>query len=121
MYRGDQIRNEANELVLYADTATTLTALIALNLALFYGSCEEGRYGLVVKTHPHASDPGSIPAATLGGQAGHHPTPLAGKLWQEFLSVKLRQLGGVESELYPSIGCFDAMVIHCFSTYMLMI
>lgn len=37
VYRGDQSRNESNELVLYADTATTPTALVALNLALFYG------------------------------------------------------------------------------------
>ena len=36
MYRGDLIRNESDELVLYADTATTPTALVALNLALFY-------------------------------------------------------------------------------------
>ena len=32
--------------------------------------------------------------------------PLAGKLWQEFLSAKLRMLGGVESELYPSNWIF---------------
>ena len=37
---GDLIRNESDEIVLYADTATTPTALTALNLALFFGSCE---------------------------------------------------------------------------------
>ena len=46
MYRGDQIRNEANELVLYADTATTPTALVALNLALFYGRCQHNAISL---------------------------------------------------------------------------
>ena len=40
VYRGDLIRNESDELVLYADTATTPTALVALNVALFYGACE---------------------------------------------------------------------------------
>ena len=40
MYRGDLTKNEADEIVLYADTATTPTAFVALNLALFYGSCE---------------------------------------------------------------------------------
>ena len=46
VYRGDQVRNEANELVLYAGTAATPTALVALNLALFYGSCENNAISL---------------------------------------------------------------------------
>ena len=37
VYRGDQIRNEENQLVLFEETATTPTALAALNLALWFG------------------------------------------------------------------------------------
>ena len=39
VYRGDLIKNESDEIVLYADTATTPTALVALNLA----HCSLGR------------------------------------------------------------------------------
>ena len=46
VYRGDLIRNESDELVLYADTAATPTALVALNLALFFGSCEHNSISL---------------------------------------------------------------------------
>ena len=40
------IRNEADEIVLYADTATTPTALAELNLALFFGSCKHNSISL---------------------------------------------------------------------------
>ena len=40
VYRGDLIKHEAGEIVLYAVTATTPTALVPLDLVLFYGSCE---------------------------------------------------------------------------------
>ena len=46
VYRGDLIRNESDEIVLYADTATTPTALTALNLTLFFGSCEHNLISL---------------------------------------------------------------------------
>ena len=36
----------------------------------------EGRYGLVDKTHPLMRQTrAQYPGATLGGQAGHYPTP----------------------------------------------
>ena len=36
----------------------------------------EGRYGLVDKTHPSLRQTrAQYPGATLGGQAGHYPTP----------------------------------------------
>ena len=128
VYRGDQIRNEANELVLYADTATTPTALVALNLALFYGSCENNAISLSDAVQAFLQAPieeetwiiipyelwldewktkypkdTKLVVRLLRSLYGH---PLAGKLWQEFLSKKLRQLGGVESELYPSNWLF---------------
>ena len=46
VYRGYLIRNESDEIVLYADTATTPTALTALNLALFFGICEHNLISL---------------------------------------------------------------------------
>ena len=128
VYRGHQIRNEANELVVYADTATTPTALVALNLALFYGSCENNAISLSdavqsflqapieedtwiiipyelwldewKKTYPSDTE---LVVRLLRLLHGHS---LAGKLWQEFLSKKLRQLSGVEPELYPSNWLF---------------
>eukprot|EP00435_Cladocopium_sp_Y103_P048465 s1082_g14.t1 len=119
VYRGDQIRNESNELVLYADTATTPTALVALNLALFYGSCEHNAVSLsdaiqaflqapieeetwIIMPYElwldewkkkYSSDT-KLVVRLLRSLYGH---PLAGKLWQEFLSGKLRQLGGESS------------------------
>ena len=110
--------------MLYADTATTPTALVALNLALFYGSCvplsdaiqaflqapiEEETWIIIPyelwldewkKIYPKDT---KLVVRLLRSLYGH---PLAGKLWQEFLSKKLRQLGGVESELYPSNWLF---------------
>lgn len=128
VYRGDQIRNESNELVLYADTATTPTALVALNLALFYGSCEYNAISLSDAIQAFLQAPieeetwiiipyelwldewkkiypkdTKLVVRLLRSLYGH---PLAGKLWQEFLSKKLRQLGGVESELYLSNWLF---------------
>ena len=128
IYRGDQIRNEANELVLYADTATTPTALVALNLALFYGSCQHNAISLSDAVQAFLQSPieeetwiiipyelwlddwkkkcprdTKLVVRLLRSLYGH---PLAGKLWQEFLSAKLRMLGGVESELYPSNWIF---------------
>ena len=127
--RGDLIRNEADEIVLYADTATTPTALVALNLALFFGSCENNTTSLSDAVQAFLQAPieeetwvivpyelwlegwkTKYPKETklvvrlLRSLYGH---PLAGKLWQEFLSVKLRQLGGIESELYPSNWFFQ--------------
>ena len=46
VYRGDLIKNGSDEIVLYADTATTPTALVALNLALFFRSCEHNSISL---------------------------------------------------------------------------
>ena len=108
VYRGDQIRNESNELVLYADTATTPTALVALNLALFYGSCEYNAISLSDAIQAFLQAPieeetwiiipyelwfdewkkispkdTKLVVRLLRSLYGH---PLAGKLWQEFLS-----------------------------------
>ena len=129
VYRGDLIRNEADEIVLYADTATTPTALVALNLALFFGSCENNTTSLSDAVQAFLQAPieeetwvivpyelwleswkTKYPKETklvvrlLRSLYGH---PLAGKLWQEFLSAKLRQLGGIESELCPSNWVFQ--------------
>lgn len=46
VYRGDLIRNESDELALNADTATTPTALVVLNVALFFGACERNTMSL---------------------------------------------------------------------------
>lgn len=108
--------------MLYADTATAPTALEALNLALCYGSCEHNTislsdavqaflqapieeqtwvivpYELWLKEWKYPKDVKLVVRLlrSLYGQ------PLAGKLWQAFLSDKLKETGGIESELYPS-------------------
>lgn len=41
VYRGDQVRDEDNNLTLFDQTATTPTSLIALNAAFWY-SCLKG-------------------------------------------------------------------------------
>ena len=124
VYRGDLIRNESDELVLYADTATTPTALVALNLALFFGSCEHNSISLSDAIQAFLQAPleeetwvlvpfelwldswkskyskgTKLVVRLLKSLYGH---PLAGKLWQSYLSERLVKLGGVESELYPS-------------------
>lgn len=121
-------RNESDEIVLDAGTATTPTALTALNLALFFGSCERNSitlsdavqaflqafleeetwvlfpYELWLDSWKTKRPRGSkLLVRLLKSLYGH---PLAGKLWQEFLSTKLKKPGGVESELYPSNWLF---------------
>ena len=124
VYRGDLIKNESDELVLYADTATTPTSLVALNLALFFGTCKDNTISLSDAVQAFLQAPleeetwvlvpfelwldswkTKYPRGTklvvrlLKSLYGH---PLAGKLWQSYLSERLAKLGGVESELYPS-------------------
>ena len=124
VYRGDLIRNESDELVLYADTATTPTALVALNLALFFGACEHNSISLSDAVQAFLQAPleeetwvlvpfelwldnwktqypkgSKLCVRLLKSLYGH---PLAGKLWQSYLSERLTKLGGVESEIYPS-------------------
>ena len=41
MYRGDQVRDQDNNLLLFDQTATTPTSLIALNAAIWY-ACRKG-------------------------------------------------------------------------------
>ncbi len=41
MYRGDKILDSDNNLLLFPETATTPTALIALNIAIWYACLEE--------------------------------------------------------------------------------
>ena len=57
----------------------------------------EGRYGLVDKTHPSCilmhQTRIQYPGATLGGQAGHYPTPaVKGISWARVWSVKTLSL-----------------------------
>ena len=141
VYRGDLIRNESDELVLYADTATTPTALVALNLALFYGTCENNAISLSDAVQAFLQAPleeetwvlvpfelwldswkATYPRGTklvvrlLKSLYGH---PLAGKLRQSYLSERLAKLGGVESELYPPIQLvLPTQRAHPFAKYL---
>ena len=137
------IRNEADEIVLYADTATTPTALTALNLALFFGSCEHNSislsdavqaflqapleeetwvlvpYELWLDSWKHQYSRGTkLVVRLLKSLYGH---PLAGKLWQQYLADRLTRMGGVESALYPSNWFFADKGGFFYSTYMLTI
>ena len=128
VYRGDLIRNESDELVLFADTATTPTALVALNIALFYGcmkdcaiSCADAIQAFLqapledetwvvlpeelwlCSWHQRFAKGSKLAVRLLKSLYGH---PLAGRLWQEHLATRLAALGGVELEQYPSNWVF---------------
>ena len=134
VYRGDLIRNESDEIVLYADTATTPTALVALSLALFFGSCENNSISLSDAVQAFLQAPiaeetwvlvpyelwleswktqyaqgTKLVVRLLRSLYGH---PLAGKWWQSYLSERLTRLGGVSLNCIQAIGSSDAVVAH---------
>ena len=128
VYRGDKIYDELGNLVQFTDTATNPTAITALNLALWF-SClpgntvsasdavqaflqavlpEETWVALppelwLEEWHSRFKKGDRVVVKLNKSLYGH---PLAGKLWEDHLRAKLKELGGTELESYPSNWLF---------------
>ena len=128
VYRGDYITDESHNIVLFEETATTPTALTALNLTLWFGclkkhttTCSDAVQAFLqapLSEETWAILPwelwtpsmrekfpatAKIAVKLLKSLYGH---PLAGRLWQDHLAAALEALGGVEVAEHPSNWLF---------------
>ena len=128
VYRGDKIYDELGNLVQFTDTATNPTAITALNVALWF-SCMPGNTAsssdavqaflqsdlpeetwvalppeLWLDKWHHQFKKGDRVVVRLRKSLYGHP--LAGKLWEDHLSARLKELGGTELQSYPSNWVF---------------
>ena len=126
VYRGDQVRDQVNNLLLFDQTATTPTSLVALNVAL-WNACRKGnaascadamqaflqseldtndRTYVVIPVEMWLDEwrsmfePGSKLVVQLRKSLYGHPK--AGRWWQDRLDLRLRNLGAQEMPMYPS-------------------
>ncbi|CAE7214446.1 unnamed protein product, partial [Symbiodinium sp. KB8] len=128
VYRGDKIYDELGNLVQFTDTATNPTAITALNVALWF-ACMPGNTASssdaiqaflqsvlpeetwvalppelwLDKWHRQFKKGDRVVVRLKKSLYGH---PLAGKLWEEHLSARLKELGGTELQSYPSNWVF---------------
>ncbi|CAE6921679.1 RE1 [Symbiodinium sp. CCMP2592] len=128
VYRGDKIYDELGNLVQFTDTATNPTAITALNVALWF-ACMPGNTASssdaiqaflqsvlpeetwvalppelwLEEWHQRFKKGDRVVVRLRKSLYGH---PLAGKLWEERLASKLRELGGKELQSYPSNWVF---------------
>jgi hypothetical protein len=126
VYRGDQVRDQDNNLLLFDQTATTPTSLIALNAAIWYAcrkghaaSCSDAIQAFLQSELDDSDltyviipvelwldewhtrfDPGTRLAVRLKKSLYGHPK--AGRWWQDHLDRRLRALGAEEMPMYPS-------------------
>ena len=126
VYRGDMVRDQFSNVVLFEQTATTPTSLVALNAAIWY-ACRKGNaascsdaiqaflqsklddddYTYVIipvelwldEWHSMFA-PGTKLAVRLKKSLYGHPK--AGRWWQDHLDRQLRSLGAQEMPMYPS-------------------
>ncbi|CAE7436520.1 unnamed protein product, partial [Symbiodinium sp. CCMP2592] len=129
VYRGDKIYDELGNLVQFTDTATNPTAITALNVALWF-ACMPGNTASssdaiqaflqsvlpeetwvalppelwLEEWHQRFKKGDRVVVRLRKSLYGH---PLAGKLWEEHLASKLRELGGKELQSYPSNWDFE--------------
>ena len=128
VYRGDYITDESHNIVFFEETATTPTALTALNLTLWFGclkehtiTCSDAVQAFLQAPLPEETwailpyelwtpsirekfpATAKVAVRLLKSLYGH---PLAGRLWQEHLSAALTALGGVEVAEHPSNWLF---------------
>lgn len=126
VYRGDQVRDQDNNLLLFDQTATTPTSLIALNAALWY-ACRKGHTAscsdaiqaflqsklddndftfviipveLWLEAWRSKFDPTTKLAVRLKKSLYGHPK--AGLWWQQHLDRRLKNLGAQEMPMFPS-------------------
>ena len=122
VYRGDAIRDEHHQHVFFEDTATTPTALAALNLTLWWGcrtvlSCADCiqaylqcdlddctwvilPYELWLSPWKKKYDKNETLAVRLVLSLYGHP--LAGNLWQQHLEKVVKSRGGEPTPSFPS-------------------
>ena len=128
VYRGDYITDESHNIVFFEETATTPTALTALNLTLWFGclkehtiTCSDAVQAFLQVPLPEETwailpyelwtpsirkkfpATAKVAVRLLKSLYGH---PLAGRLWQEHLPAALTALGGVEVAEHPSNWLF---------------
>ena len=122
VYRGDQIRDESNQLVLFEETATTPTALATLNLTLWFGcmtclscaDCVQAYLQCDLDDETWVILPSELWLESWKSKYGANERlavrlvrslyghPLAGKLWQSRLEKQIAALGGVPIPSFPS-------------------
>ena len=126
VYRGDRVFDEHHNWLLFDETSTTPTSLVALNVALWYAclpghsaSCsdaiqaflqsalDDSDYTYVVippelwldSWHSKFATHEKIVVRLKKSLYGH---PKAGRWWQEHLDRVLREIGAKEMPMYPS-------------------
>ena len=128
VYRGDKIYDELGNLVQFTDTATNPTAITALNVALWFAcmpgntaSSSDAVQAFLQSVLPEETWVALPPELWLDAWHGRfrkgdrvvvrlnkslYGHPLAGKLWEEHLSSRLKEIGGTELGSYPSNWIF---------------
>ena len=126
VYRGDRIRDTDGNVVLFQETATSPTAIIALQITLWFGmlpdhivTCsdavqaflqswlDEDEYTLVLMPNElwlpsWKAKFGEAARLAVRLQKSLYGHPMAGKWWQNHLSSCLVSLGGIELQEHPS-------------------
>ena len=125
-YRGDIVRDAWNKILMFEETATTPTSLVALNVALWFASlpnhsatCTDAVQAFLQSAldddektwvvlpqelwlpqwHDRFSKSDRICVKLKRSLYGH---PKAGRWWQDHLHQRLQELGAVEIPLFPS-------------------
>lgn len=126
VYRGDQVRDQDNNVLLFDQTATTPTSLVALNVALWFAclsgnvaSCSDAIQAFLQSElddddltyviipvelwldewHDRFPAGTKLVVRLKKSLYGH---PRAGRWWQDHLDRRLRNLGAQELPMYPS-------------------
>ena len=125
VYRGDNIRDQNDQIILFDETSTTPTSLVALNLCLWFGcraGCKTSGADAVQAFLQSDLDEGSFEETWVilsrelwlpNWEGRYHRVavrlkkslyghPQAGRKWEEHLRQRLVSLGGVEMHNYPS-------------------
>ena len=126
VYRGDRIRDTDGNIILFQETATSPTAIIALQITLWFGlradhivTCSDAvqaflqtwldkdDWTLVIlpvelwkpEWKTRFGDSAKLAVRLQKSLYGH---PMAGKWWQQFLTSCVVSLGGIELQEHPS-------------------
>ena len=126
VYRGDRIRDTDGNVILFQETATSPTAIIALQIALWYGLLadhivtysdavqaflqtwlDKNDWTLVIlpvelwkpEWKARFGESAKLAVRLQKSLYGH---PMAGKWWQQFLNSCIVSIGGIELQEHPS-------------------